>query len=955
METEQNVDANSLLSELDRGLRSSKMGEECESIVGFPWLFTHYPFPILINSASIKLADVFRYSNSNFSRLLILKVIQESEKHLDKIISMDEFVRRLFSVTYSNDPIARSTTLRVLGSISCIITERKNIHHVIRTSLDAEDEVEASAAIEAAAAFAKNSVDFASSIYPKVLAMISKPDTSIEIKIQLLSILHHTHYNARVAADVRNACIQLAAQVKSDKFIQAVLHTLTHVANTSLFFIPEHISLLIKYLREDARKSVKISAIKELRLVSEGSPHLWSKENVNDLLDCLLKLKLSNATNISPISMVIPILVNLVKCPCLLTADPAFMANFHQELEKFCLSIHSDFTHFQKSLPEEKSLQLIANSFQLLVALSMQSEQVKSLTITLFEQYLSSIQSTKKETIEKPEKNRYQRLICISIVKICESDTKPSNRLVSCLEKLLFSKKTSIRWIGYISELFCSLTHLQTSNNFINKLGKLIVDNQAACDESILTQLCVLYFQTLARNDIKCPLNILDNIKGKSLWFFFRLARQAMRYGHHHISQQLCIALQNSASSETVHFWMLSLQKVSTAENLLINSTSNTELTNNLTEAIELYSQALSSLKAAGVGSNCLIFAGEYVRLRCKLLRAHALLRQSCNLMRTSPAPAIAVSSANSCRDDIMRCGSIVPQMRKCAKEFRTIADAYSLLYQTSFNADNETLSHLQLLQHSCTIVAEAIESIFQTNKLSSLFVNKDTHLESDRGRNALGASIEHKNLNFTCHEVSELIRAQLDDTKNSLNTSSSSSSSSSSTVDCNHISTLLLVSIKLLMVPLCIPRLFFQSVQRTCVKLALSPQPKSPGDVILTPSSASFALKVEGVVVDEQVNRVFRKVAKVMLNINSCMISKSSTASAHHDFGKLPLDTTTVTLQSTVTPHNDYFQEEFLLPLTAVGLYNITVEASTIDETDALWKTGPVVSLSTKVVEDPS
>lgn len=47
-----------LLSPL--GLRSGKLGEQCEAVVRFPRLFQKYPFPILINSAFLKLADVFR-------------------------------------------------------------------------------------------------------------------------------------------------------------------------------------------------------------------------------------------------------------------------------------------------------------------------------------------------------------------------------------------------------------------------------------------------------------------------------------------------------------------------------------------------------------------------------------------------------------------------------------------------------------------------------------------------------------------------------------------------------------------------------------------------------------------------------------------------------------------------------------------------------------------------------
>ena len=42
------------------GLRSMKSGVQCESVVRFPRLFEKYPFPILINSAFLRLADVFR-------------------------------------------------------------------------------------------------------------------------------------------------------------------------------------------------------------------------------------------------------------------------------------------------------------------------------------------------------------------------------------------------------------------------------------------------------------------------------------------------------------------------------------------------------------------------------------------------------------------------------------------------------------------------------------------------------------------------------------------------------------------------------------------------------------------------------------------------------------------------------------------------------------------------------
>ena len=49
----------------------------------------------------------------------------QSERHLDKITMVDEFLKRIFTVLHSNDPVARALTLRTLGAISGIIPERK--------------------------------------------------------------------------------------------------------------------------------------------------------------------------------------------------------------------------------------------------------------------------------------------------------------------------------------------------------------------------------------------------------------------------------------------------------------------------------------------------------------------------------------------------------------------------------------------------------------------------------------------------------------------------------------------------------------------------------------------------------------------------------------------------------------------------------------------------------------
>lgn len=94
---------------------------------------------------------------NNFLRLWVLRVCQQSEKHLDKILNVDEFLRRVFSVLHSNDPVARALALKTLGAVAGIIPERQNVHHAIRSALDSQDNVEVDAAIYATTQFAAHS------------------------------------------------------------------------------------------------------------------------------------------------------------------------------------------------------------------------------------------------------------------------------------------------------------------------------------------------------------------------------------------------------------------------------------------------------------------------------------------------------------------------------------------------------------------------------------------------------------------------------------------------------------------------------------------------------------------------------------------------------------------------------------------------------------------------------
>lgn len=954
------LDANSLLSDLDKGLRSVRPGEQAEAIVRFPWLFERYPFPILVNSGCLKLADLFR-TGSNFSRVLILRVIKQSSKHLDKISIPDEFIKRLFPVSYSNDPIARALTLRLLGAIAPIALDRKNIHQYIRDSLDSTDETEINAAIEAAASYATVSQDFAISIYPKAIAMITRPHVALETKIALLSLLHHSFYDSKLAYQVRSQCIELlSCHESSDKFICSVLTTLSFIASTSLSQISSHISLLFKYLQQDKSNEIRRHVQREIFKLAMSSPHLWTVVNFEDLLTITEKSSTceSNAAA-SAFGYNMQILAELIKCPSLLSGSAAYSTVVARVL-KLCSEIIE--THKGNMVYFSVSCSILS-----CIASSKKDPSVLEKTLKVMKEFISSLTTkddadaepmdteVNAERIERESKKRRNIAvnICRSFVQVSCLSATAQRELVSALRSAVVSTKLPEDWCGWIAEALCAIGYREDCEAFALQLESLLLEKQVK-DDTVLIRLVTIYLQSIMLADThqamrddafkmcsrKC-IDVSRILPGRSLWVAYQIVRQAMRFGHHRLAQQVCSIIISRSSSEQVYFWVICLDKVCQAEATMVNH--QVPLDERISRSIELYVEALSSLKSTGVQSNGLIFQQDYLSLRLKLLQSHEQLRQACKLVRSAPAPAIAATTALTMRDDLMKFGAIVTQMRKCAKDFRNVSDLHSQLFQSSFNADNETLAHLQLLQSSCTMIAEAIESLFHTNRVSSLFIDKHTHLENSARMDTSsgGPACEHQALIAVCHQISSTVTKELSVAK-----------AGPAKIESRHISALEMMGFQLLSVPLSIPRMFFQSVQNVSVKLALSPQPKLGNEFVTVLSSHIFALKVEGVIITKKTKQLAREVSKVMLNVTTTsMMGPTKLVSEGPNFGK-PIDTS-LSMSSVVTPKNDYFSTQFLLNFNVSGIHSISVEASIIDENEAQWKTGPVISMSVKVLDD--
>ncbi|KYM93935.1 Integrator complex subunit 7 [Cyphomyrmex costatus] len=935
-------DANTALIELDKGLRSTKTGEQCEAIVRFPRLFEKYPFPILINSSLLKLADVFR-TGSNFLRVWVLRVCQQSERHLDKILNVDEFVRRIYSVIHSNDPIARALTLRTLGSVAGIIPERQQVHHSIRRSLDSHDSVEVEAAIYAAQMFAAQSKLFAVSMCSKISDMIRGQATPASMKLQLIPILQYMHHDTFTTSMVNELCMELLASYPAVEFVRVTLSALSTLASATLLDVPLQVALLLRYLQDDPRLSIKRHALHLLHNLARRGAHLWPQGALNNLIESTTTLLQDRAGNtdllIRTLDVIEVLSQNAVTCD----------ANMEENSPLLQLCLNACYS--PDPFVAVKAVTILSR-----VACYCYQEGLPAYGI---QDVISCLESL-IVLLVLDDKYLHQLRACLrSTVKLCQSQPSHCALFVDTIGSTLINAESSQdeKQTVALCEALGAIGSLG-ENTLLPLLPDILIKLKQTSHVHTKVMLCTLVFQTVAggyewnSECLEAVNNIVRNVDG---WAKYRIARSAARYGHHTIATEIFKGLKETVASEQLHFWLSGLELVTKAECCLMNKTEGendmdkVEIVEKLNGAIARYASACASLKAASTPLRSLQFPSEYSKLRCEFLQSIAQLLHSCISLCTAPPPAIAVTVVIATKDDLQRYGRVTHQLRKSTQDLKNCAESYQKLYQSAFDADPESLANIRALQEICRLLVNSVERVCGGPNISMYQQQNDSvnfHFDD---------SVEMRQLARCCAELRRLAPSCV--------------GGESKTGAISHLRVSCLMSQVILLaggtMRLPIPRYFFQTLQTTSIKLYVSPQPRVLGEPVSVPQGSQLALKVEGVLQHGRRASLFRSVAAVCISISTTPPSKINSDQKDSNMNEL---------QQTVTPHRDFFACEFLLSLgvpgstiispgtvganpvpSSGGQYQITASASILDKDGNVWKCGPRSTLPVRVHEEPA
>ncbi|XP_033157689.1 integrator complex subunit 7 [Drosophila mauritiana] len=960
-------DSNAVLMELDKGLRSTKQGIQCEAVVRFPRLFEKYPFPILINSSFIKLADYF-VSGSNLLRFWVLRVCQQSENHLDKILNIDSFVRCIFVVMHSNDPVARALLLRTLGAVSRVIPEKQQVHHAIRRALDSHDTVEVEAAIYASSCFAAQSSSFAISMCAKISDMIESLQVPVPMKLLLIPVLRHMHHEATTASLVSRLCMDLLPKYPAQSFVVAIIDTLTQLSSRTLVGVPGQLDVLLDFM-QDLRTPVRIQVLRSFNeLAGRQSVHAWPKPAIKALID-----RFELCTNSKEQFLFLSILLKLSECP--LTCQQ-LLREHRVALLRLCIQCISKLDDYTTATQAMAVLSV-------LVAFGLKKKGSGEQVDDILHMVNLHMEGLLLCTAKRAECTRDLRRVLTYGIRITKANAEfgtsfigivtstlgdrgaypPANAELMCealaglcehfqLRKYAFSTAEDLT--GDDNAMDTDELPPPKVNPMLARLPLILhklntIIDQENCEQQLRSVeiLSSLVLQTtmgcyLPQKVVQCFEKCLGRL---NCWTLYRIARTASRYGHHYVAAHIYTKVSQIVISDHMHYFLVALSQISQAECILNYGLEYAYMRDNyapkvapeplmplmkrLETASNLYQQALASLRAGSSPQHPCTFQLEYLKIRAQFLQTLHLAVTVKNAQVIVPPPAIAGSLAQNSRDYLQKFGHVTNQLRKLVKALKACEETYARLYKSSFDADHVTLEFLEVAEFQCALFAHIIESIcYATPPEPPVFLTTGDHPET-------------RYFAASCQRMEQMQKNLPQEPANA------------KTISNRHLDVIIAQIEIITKTPLCLPRYFFQILQSTQIKLSVSPQPRSATEPVNVQSGSNLVIKVEGVLQHfSKQKKHFRRVESVQLSLTSQLITPPPRSSQ-----ELPKQAAndTVTLNQIVKPQRDFLSGSFLLPISNGGHFQVTLETFVVDENGITWCTGPKSSMVVRVLEDPS
>ncbi|OZJ06918.1 hypothetical protein BZG36_00158 [Bifiguratus adelaidae] len=256
------------ISKPSPGNQLELVARQLEAVAQFPRFFDNHSFPVIVNAGILKLADWFRNSSNSVRFQIYKSILRASERHLKKLINVDEVVRRLTPVIASNDPIARAVTLRVLGCMSPILAGNLDVQYWFAIRLENACDQELHAALYACNMLAGADAQFAGRISQTVFRRIQEPTLDVLCRQKFIQFIRHIHRDAKQYTMARWTLLDLLGDVNQIAIAETrltitVLETLTALEEKKRIHTAEQMRLLLGLATSNqCDREIRITSLK---------------------------------------------------------------------------------------------------------------------------------------------------------------------------------------------------------------------------------------------------------------------------------------------------------------------------------------------------------------------------------------------------------------------------------------------------------------------------------------------------------------------------------------------------------------------------------------------------------------------------------------------------------------------------------------------------------------------
>nr|CAG4717347.1 unnamed protein product [Naegleria fowleri] len=909
------AEAMAFMISLKKGLHSSVVAQQIQSVVRFTDLITEYPLPIIANSTLLKLADVFRDCNNNFVRYWIVSVFEEVKGELLKVLNQEELIRRISAVLGSNDPIARSLALRMFGHMAEILSDRTDLHHLIEKNLlTCIEGYERESCVVAIEQICSSSKQFASQILPQIEILLNDIKSPPQAKLSLIRVLRHMHSDVDTVNRTFKLCSEtLLRAYPTTPFILAIIDTLTQLAQNSVFIGKDTFKLLFNIFELDGRKKVKIACLNNITKLSKYLSDTYTLDFPFDMLSKFL--------NNSPFDS---IKTSILKLLASLSYSP-----FNVK-QCFNFSDKNNVIHTVELLLFYQKLEISDLAFEIMINAVRHSNQSEQVLEPLLKNLSRAFCFSIPYRVRNNDNLFFIKKICEYLVRFIKSFpsyagliTKTllgeiGNICVSISSNQISQKQEFLR----SSNMYFSKCLLKFSSHCPNVLVHhlmAIYETAATMNlsDEIIVNLYEVIFQALYINRHKnfnnefSQTNIKALIETKRYWCLYLIAKNAMFYSHFSLSESILGIVKDKVEEEATSFYLKSLFLWSSAEHLAMKNYMKMQdvsfvETDILQNCLQMLDQATMLLKASGISNSGFqqLYFGQ------RRLFIESILNLTLHLSNFNEPRNTATSNA---------------VFQHQSQVFTSLSDKLNDMINSFFDIDMGSAKILELQALACRVISKAISTILVDHSVSS---KANTTLQASS--KPIGEMYHHSALDPLFVQCQHILKSlESFDTNKPYNKSVL-------------IHRIILAILK---AGAPVPQFFFNLTPHTAPKLEI--EINNTHNIFTKPVTAilgqGLVIKFSGYITQQRKQATTahqRKVKSVCLTIEKKLISSSATSQTEGNFTTTNNDLEEV--QKFIIPVVEQsFQRKCLCHFKSEGRYQLAIRTQMVDENDCyIWWT---------------